>query len=52
MKLIKKVHVYSFSTYNITDWLIDMGGISKALYFGGLVVAHFVAMRMYKAALM
>ena len=29
-----------------------MGGISKALYFGGMVISHFVALRAYKAALM
>ena len=29
-----------------------MGGISKAFYFGGLLIAHFFATRMYKAALM
>ena len=52
MKLSKKAHVYSYSTYMLTDWLIDMGGISKALYFGGLIIAHFVALRLYKAALM
>ena len=37
--------------YMLTNWLIDMGGISKAIYFGGLILAHFVASRMYKAAL-
>ena len=35
----------------LTNWLIDMGGISKALYFGGLMISHFVALRAYKAAL-
>ena len=50
--LVNQAHLYGFSTYRITDWLIDMGGISKALYFGGLLVAHFVAKRMYRAALM
>ena len=44
--------MFAFSTYRITDWLIDMGGISKAIFFGGLLVAHFVAKRMYRAALM
>ena len=31
--------------------MIDMGGISKAIYFGGMIIAHIVALRMYKAAL-
>ena len=35
----------------ITEWLIDMGGISRAIYFLGLIIAHFFALRMYKAAL-
>ena len=35
----------------LTNWLIDVGGISKALYFGGMVISHFVALRAYKAAL-
>ena len=52
LSLSQKAHVYYFSTYMLTDWLIDMGGISKAIYFGGLIIAHFVALRMYKAALM
>ena len=52
MLLTTQAHLYAFSTYRITDWLIAMGGISKALYFGGLLVANFVAKRMYRAALM
>ena len=28
-----------------------MGGISKSFYFGGMILAHMVALRMYKAAL-
>ena len=28
-----------------------MGGLSRALYFGGMIIAHFVALRAYKAAL-
>ena len=31
--------------------MIDMGGISKSFYFGGMILAHMVALRMYKAAL-
>ena len=29
-----QAHLFAFSTYRITDWLIDMGGISKAIFFG------------------
>jgi len=35
----------------LTNWLIQMGGISKALYFGGMILSHFFALRAYKAAL-
>ena len=51
MKLSKKAHNYAFSSYQLVDWLIDMGGISKALYFGGMIISHFFALRFYKAAL-
>ena len=43
--------MFQTTTYMLTNWLIDVGGISKALYFGGLMIAHFVALRAYKAAL-
>ena len=51
MRLGKNSHVYNLSAYKITDCMIAMGGISKSLYFGGMIVAHVVALRMYKAAL-
>ena len=35
----------------LTNWMIDMGGISRAFYFGGMIVAHQIALRAYKAAL-
>ena len=51
MKLSKKAHLYSLSLYMLTNWMIDMGGISRAFYFGGMIVAHQIALRAYKAAL-
>ena len=51
LKVSKKAHMFQTTTYMLTNWLIDVGGISKALYFGGLMIAHFVALRAYKAAL-
>ena len=51
LRLGAKAHFYSSSTYMLTNWLIDIGGISKALYFGGMIIAHFVALRAYEAAL-
>ena len=35
----------------LTDWFIDIGGISRTLYLGGMIISHFVAARMYNAAL-
>ena len=51
MRLGSKAHFYSSSTYMITNWLIDIGGISKAMYFAGMIISHFVALRAYKNAL-
>ena len=51
LRIGEEAHIYSKSTYMLTNWLIDVGGISKALYFGGMVISHFVALRAYKAAL-
>ena len=31
--------------------MIDMGGISRTLYFVGMIIAHVVATQSYKAAL-
>ena len=35
----------------LTDLLIDIGGISRAFIIAGLIVAHFAAIHLYKAAL-
>ena len=51
LQVSEKAYLYSTTTYMLTNWLIDIGGISKALYFGGLIISHFVALRAYKAAL-
>ena len=51
LRMSKKAHSYDIHTYMLADWLIDVGGISKAFYFAGKVICHFVALRAYKAAL-
>ena len=51
IKIGQEAHLYSQSAYTLTSWMIDMGGISKSFYFGGMIIAHIVALRMYKAAL-
>ena len=43
--------MYKQSVYTLANWAIDVGGISRALFFAGMVFAHFVALRMYRAAL-
>ena len=45
------VHQYKRDQDTIIDWMIDMGGISRTLYFGGMIIAYVVAMQAYKAAL-
>ena len=39
------------NVYMIFDLLIDLGGISRAVYYGGAVISSFVTMRLFKAAL-
>ena len=51
LKVSSEAHMFHMTSYMLTNWLIDVGGISRALYFGGLMIAHFVALRAYKAAL-
>ena len=51
LKMGEYAHLYSQQAYSLTNWMIDMGGISKAIYFTGMILAHIVALRMYKAAL-
>lgn len=41
----------SQTVYTLTDLLIDIGGISRAIVISGLVLTHFVAKNLYKAAL-
>ena len=50
-ELSKTTHTLVQSVYKITDLLIDIGGISRAMYTIGLFLAHFAAMHLYKAAL-
>lgn len=35
----------------LSRWLVDIGGISRATYVAGLILAHFAALQLYKAAL-
>ena len=51
MNWSKRAYLITLNSYSLADWLIDIGGISRAIYIGGLVAAHFIALRMYKAAL-
>ena len=39
------------NVYSLTALLIDLGGISRAFYTGGFILAHFIAKHLYKAAL-
>lgn len=42
---------YDQSVYMLTDLLVDIGGISRAFVTVGLVIAHFAALHLYRAAL-
>ena len=39
------------SVYTLTDLLIDIGGISRAVVTIGLFLTHFAALHLFKAAL-
>ena len=39
-------HYYATHAYSVTDWLIDMGGISRSVFIGGMLIAHLVASHM------
>ena len=43
--------MYRRDVYTLIEWMIDMGGISKSLYFGGMIIAHVIAIQAYKAEL-
>ena len=51
MRLSKQAHIYSQSALTMVNVLAEVGGISRTLFAGGYVIAHFVAMHLYRAAL-
>jgi len=51
MELSKNVVSIDQEVYMLTSFLVDIGGISRAVYASGLVIAHFAAMQIYKAAM-
>ena len=50
--LSKRAHDYNQNIYTIVDWMIDMGGFSKAMFYGGMGIAMVSALRLYQAELM
>ena len=42
-------HYFDKEAYSLADWMIDMGGISRSCFIGGMVIAHFVASHMQQA---
>ena len=52
MKYSKKAHHYSTSQFTLVEFLIIMGGMSKSLYFVGMITVHIMVERIYRAALM
>lgn len=51
MELSKQTTTIEQSVYTMTDLLIDIGGISRAIVVSGLFLTHFAAFNLYKAAL-
>ena len=47
----ENAHFFDKEAYTLTDWMIDMGGISRSCFIGGMVIAHVVASHMQQAQL-
>ena len=47
LNLSKRAHEYRQDVYTIVDWLIDMGGFSKAMFYTGMGIAMVSALRLY-----
>ena len=47
LNLSKKTNEYYQNIYTIVDWMIDMGGFSKACFYGGMGIAMVSALRLY-----
>ena len=51
MVMDKSAHKFKSTVYSITDLLIEIGGISRALIVGGIIATGFAAKYFYRAAL-
>ena len=51
ISLSREANIIQHSIYMLTDLIIDVSGISRALYFVCLVASNFVAIYLYKVAL-
>ena len=47
LNLSKRSHEYTQDIYTIVDWMIDMGGFSKAMFYTGMGIAMVSALRLY-----
>ena len=45
--LSRETNVIQHSVYMLTDLIIDIGGISRALFFAGLFASNFAAIYLY-----
>ena len=50
-ELSKSTNNLGQSVYNLTNLLIEIGGISRAFFSFGLILAHFAALHLYRASL-
>ena len=46
IRLGENGHFYDKDFYSLTDWLIDMGGISRSCYIAGMIISHVIASHM------
>jgi hypothetical protein len=50
-RLDSKTDIYKRNVYDLTRWIVDFSGISKAFYYIGLATVQFIALRLYKSDL-
>ena len=52
LSLSKRALEYRYNSYTAIDWMIDMGGFSKFMFYGGMAIAVLSAFRLQQADLM
>ena len=50
MELSKNTIKIEQGVYTLTDLAVEIGGLSRAVYAAGLIFAHYVALQLYRTA--